>query len=466
MQRIRLILPFIAVLLLAAGCLWLVLRTGSVPEPPPLTRAETAAPTLPAASAEPDWGDWTPAAATPAPASAQDSPVPTAEPEGHAVVGRVFDERGAPIAGAELYINRQQLETGEAADAITGADGRFLLQDPPPQGFRLSAYHEAHPPGYEVVPSNFPPSQELRIVLPDGGAVAGRVTVGGSPLGDAHVTLGPVGGQYRKVGTDGQGRYRIGGIAPGRYDIMARYTSGGTNVLERHSSRQVEISIGRTTTQDFNLYGGAAILRGRIRVGDGPAERSRINGVVTVPDGEREIFNLEVVGGDYALNELPPGRLSFNVHVLEYAGQHQNGLSPYAGNTDNLRRSESFEIQSGQVYERDFEFFPAVGIRGTVQGIRADERASVLVLEGYREINSWTMDTFLTLAAQKIRSQRVGSGTFIVNDLPPSDYTVLAYIEPRDVTMDPEAVLASLRVDMLYIALGPGEMQELALDLR
>jgi protocatechuate 3,4-dioxygenase beta subunit len=155
------------------------------------------------------------------------------------VSGKVVDEAGDPIAGALVFLER---EDGPEAVVLTAAAtpqesvrsdpaGRFTLRDVRPGPARLLAfahpYLPATPRTLELAPGG--DGEELEVVLRRGAVVEGRVTTtDGLPLARAWVRLAaepgdPVAAAAGPPGTvtDETGWYRLEGVPPGRRHIVS-----------------------------------------------------------------------------------------------------------------------------------------------------------------------------------------------------------------------------------------------------
>jgi len=158
---------------------------------------------------------------------------------GTARVGVVVDERGAPVAGAEVRIEPRSL-TMEDLQGILGwrarttVDGRFRLYGLRPGVlYRLIASHEKFAPTLAFVQSGPRP---LRLVLSPGRTAAGRVVdAAGRPVAGARVELrrslpgenylrlqGPLDDSLYPAWTDQDGRFVLPHLAFRHADLTVR----------------------------------------------------------------------------------------------------------------------------------------------------------------------------------------------------------------------------------------------------
>ena len=134
--------------------------------------------------------------------------------EGCRVAGSVFDERGAPLSGA----NVSPLES-ELTLAVTDAQGGFVLEGLPPGPLRLIAWHAERPDAFATISLTLAPDQsepvELRFRDRDPVRVAGRITRGGVPFAGALVLR--TDGFVMQCVTDDGGAFEIDLQRPGAW---------------------------------------------------------------------------------------------------------------------------------------------------------------------------------------------------------------------------------------------------------
>ncbi len=155
--------------------------------------------------------------------------------------GRVINTSGAPIAGVAVWAAqaafgwpRTTLEhEGEQPDALSGADGHFVLDDlPGGQVLDLVFQKKGYLPA-SLLSVAAPNPHVLRIVLTLALPVAGRVLEeDGRPIARAQVSLRPeelppaevpilTVENERSATSDDKGRFTLENVAPGKYDASA-----------------------------------------------------------------------------------------------------------------------------------------------------------------------------------------------------------------------------------------------------
>lgn len=161
------------------------------------------------------------------------------------VRGRVVDESGAPVAGAQIFANLEEQTYGrcrclDSLNCVTGPDGKFEIWDEIRSRWQRSEYrrliimHNAY--CEKIVDLKGMPEESNLveagdIVLSGGLSVSGTVRdPAGSPITDATVIIGDLsefppimtGDDLQKtVKTNGAGRYTITGLEQGEYQIRA-----------------------------------------------------------------------------------------------------------------------------------------------------------------------------------------------------------------------------------------------------
>jgi len=233
---------------------------------------------------------------------------------GPAIVGRVTDDAGAPIAGAQVHAWPQARELGRALpDTETDADGRYRLGGIDAGRYEVSARSDDHLRGKRV-PVEAPPIGEVVVdlTLERGLAIEGIVLdPAGQPVARATVatevrevetrgSMRMVSGGSKEATTGDDGRFRLGGLPAGVYDLEARlhrprssYAPGEARGIAAGTSG-VRIALGLAgaiegVVRDGGTGGPVANVRVEARPDAGPGDdddddRGRA-GAVTSEDG-------------------------------------------------------------------------------------------------------------------------------------------------------------------------------------
>jgi len=123
--------------------------------------------------------------------------------EGVSLSGRLVDERGMPVEGADI-----RCETSTERQSRSDADGRFVMDHVPNGGFSLSLHAEGYT--WEMVAVRASATTGLRLVLPRAAHVLGCVkTWDGSNPGSVLISLRPSGARRLNNGgktSDAEGK--------------------------------------------------------------------------------------------------------------------------------------------------------------------------------------------------------------------------------------------------------------------
>jgi protocatechuate 3,4-dioxygenase beta subunit len=145
-------------------------------------------------------------------------------PDGLEVSGRVVDARGLPVAGASVSLLGLPPSTSWGLQAISSADGSFLIRDVPEGVYRLIGMRRgfARSEAPETVQVGSDPVQGLELRLSPGAVIRGKL-LGLTPAdrdrievhvsGETTIALSP-------AQVDADGSYRIPDIPPGRWTVL------------------------------------------------------------------------------------------------------------------------------------------------------------------------------------------------------------------------------------------------------
>jgi protocatechuate 3,4-dioxygenase beta subunit len=268
------------------------------------------------------------------------------QPQGITLVGRVLDERGAPLTGAEVSTVSWM---GGAAKAVSDGDGAYRL---PSDGMMWAAVH-AKLPGWVQTKTESPDGaagepklggeKRLDIRMRRAGAVSGRVLApDGQPLPGARVTARVVregdqpmmdpsalfAGAPSSI-TLGDGSYVIDGVpAGGKVRVVARregLVDTGTEPFKLSEG-------GAASAPDIRMFAGAEVAV-RVTGHDGaPVSGALVHADVEraheLGDGDMEDLMGEFSGrydvrtgaaGDAVISLLPPGKVTLRVSAAGHA---------------------------------------------------------------------------------------------------------------------------------------------------
>ncbi|MBX3270948.1 MAG: carboxypeptidase regulatory-like domain-containing protein [Sandaracinaceae bacterium] len=203
-------------------------------------------------------------------------------PPGGRVAGLVVDDRGDPVAGARVSVER---EGAPLPPWVVGTDAAGLFEiDTLHAGAHALTVDAA---GYGPVARSGvePGGDRLRVELARVGSVAGRVVAeDGTPRADATILLAGSGiWPARQARSDADGSFRFAAVPPGTYEARAH---SGTLVAEPR--RGIEVEPGTRAFLTLTLRSGAVLT-----------------GIVTDYDTGRPLAGVEITVAAEALDVAP-----------------------------------------------------------------------------------------------------------------------------------------------------------------
>jgi hypothetical protein len=266
--------------------------------------------------------------------------------DGKTAFGRVVDEGGRPIAGAELAL---VLPSGDTdATSTSGEDGRFEFRhlDPGTRDLfaRARGYSYVHRPGVEI-PAAAPTVALGTVKLQDGAFIEGRVTdTRGTPIEGAQVWIsssqpvpklwhledapqartGPD-GSFRSEGLRRGDLYYLGVEHPGHVLTTIPGIAAPTQEPIRIEMKTAHSLAGRVVGPEGEPVAGASLMRvEEIRIDGGISSRGSPLGE-TDPDGRFQVTGIAA------------GRLNIEVRAVGYAPRRIEGLQiPEGGDVEGL----------------------------------------------------------------------------------------------------------------------------------
>lgn len=198
--------------------------------------------------------------------------------------GVVVDEEGTPVAEASLQLvsgDGEQVQ-GTESYAVSGEDGRFMLDAPEAGTWTLSTEDERFLPEKKQVPL---PSENLRWVLRRGARVDGRVTdADGTPLSGVNISVWKHGEEWtyhRSGATDEQGRFTVSGMEAGSYRVDASLQEEG---VDRMASQAVQLRDNGRAEVSLSFETGWSLSGLVVDEAGQPMAEAAIN-VFQTPDG-------------------------------------------------------------------------------------------------------------------------------------------------------------------------------------
>ncbi|MCH9687146.1 MAG: carboxypeptidase regulatory-like domain-containing protein, partial [Deltaproteobacteria bacterium] len=366
-------------------------------------------------------------------AVAADTPAATGE-----IAGAVFDPDGEPVEGARVLADAESMVPG--AEAVTDADGAFVLFDLVPGPHRIEARAPPLAPVWaEGVPTG---SDAVKLHLAAGGGVRGTlVSSDGLAVPGATVValrhLGPMRRTQQALVTvfDAAGEFSLGGLQPGVYDIVggaadhALARVGGVEV----GAGIVEVSLvlpdgGSIAGRVVDAGSGKAVAQARVEVERGIAAGSSIT--------PARSSALTDVDGAFVVRGVEPGRHSVYAYALGFAPRALSGIEVTAG-----VEAGPVEIALSPAEDATGEVFDFVGIGVmirvedevlSISGLVPDggaEAAGILPGDAVIAIDGIGVTGFVSLG-EAVQSLRGREGTEVVltvqrGEAEPFDVTVV-----------------------------------------
>lgn len=279
------------------------------------------------------------------------------------------------------------------------------------------------------------------------------------------------GGNYTAV-TGADGTFRIENILPGRYHLFAE-RSGFLETDKsrgRSDGRILTLTAGQELKQLQLRLQAAAVVRGRVTDEDGDpmpnAEVSVLRQTFLAGHSHWEQAGAERTNdlGEYRIANLPAGNVYVSVNpppdfrsLIETSGAAPHAPGPekpatsyqttYYPGTGDRSQAAPIQLHAGDDFPIDFSLTPSpsLSIRGTVVNLPPRTSASIMLQS--RDFN-------LVLNGAEMHKD----GSFVIHDVAPGSYTILATVDGSPVPMTARQALqvGSNNVDGLRLAPQPG----------
>lgn len=259
-------------------------------------------------------------------------------------------------------------------------------------------------------------------------------------------------GDYTAV-TGADGRFHIEGILPGKYRLFAERT--GFLEVEKHHTRSEGRVLTLTAGQELKdlqiRLQAAAVVQGRVVDEDGdPMPNAQIAVLRQTFASGRNRWEQAGAGstndlGEYRIASLPAGNYYVSVNpppdfksLIETAGsmKAEAGTSSatdkpaasyqttYYPGTPDRSQATPIQLHAGDDFPVNFSLTPSpsLSIRGSVVGL--PPRATAVVTLQSRDIN-------LAMSGTEVQKD----GSFVIRDVSPGSYTILATVENASAPM-------------------------------
>lgn len=280
-------------------------------------------------------------------------------------------------------------------------------------------------------------------------------------------------GNYTAI-TAADGTFRIDDILPGRYHLFAERT--GLLDLDRqrrHTDGQILTLAPGQELKDLHLrLQAAAVIRGHVTDEDGdPLPNAEVTALrQSYVAGHKHWENAGADRtndlGEYRIANLPAGNVYISVNpppdfksLIENAGARADARNPkpdapsetyqttYYPGTPDRGQAAPIALHPGDEFPADFSLTPSpsLSIRGSVVNVPPRASASIMLQ---------SRDFSLILNGADIRKD----GSFVIHDVSPGSYTIIATVEGTPVPMMARQSLqvGSASVDGLRLAPQPG----------
>lgn len=283
------------------------------------------------------------------------------------------------------------------------------------------------------------------------------------------------GGDYTATST-ADGTFHIEGILPGRYHLFVERTGflEGDRHHARSEGRVLTLSAGQQL-KDLQIHlQAAAVVRGRVTDEDGdPLANAQVSvlrqtfagghnrweqsGAERTNDlGEYRVANLPA--GNYYVSVTPPPDFKSLIEAAGGAGtakRNANAPEPtsyqttYYPGTSDRGQASPIQLHAGDDFPVNFSLTPSpsLSIRGSV--VNLPPRSSAVIMLQSRDFN-------LVLNGAEMHQD----GSFVIHDVAPGAYTILATVENSSVPMmaRQSLQLGSNSVEGLRLAPQPGAL--------
>ena len=258
-------------------------------------------------------------------------------PPGQTLSGRVLDPQGKPIAGALVEVSGLESKDGGGRyggyagidrEALTGADGTFLITDKTPFDMMLvtvtaRSYADKK---FDRLTSGTPHD----LVMTEGAGLHGRVLLNDQPLAGVSVGISAV---NQGMGAF-LGHFEVGTDKEGNFDFIHVPPDGDYNIYTLMSSMKNKGAVppgrvhigadGETTEAGDLVVGPAHILAGRVVLADDqpvPAKTLLYVGSDTDWDSQRITLGKD---GGFNVPGIPPEIITLSVRIKGYHTSSRN----------------------------------------------------------------------------------------------------------------------------------------------
>ena len=271
---------------------------------------------------------------------------------GGTITGRVTDESGLPVAGADVFVSGAELERMRRrsaprvapGNARTADDGTYTVTGVEPGTASMTVRKEGYVPFRRAVEVEAMTTVDVQ--LSRGLTIEGVVLRGGKPVPEVSVgaTTAAVGGDHQPAMTDENGRFVLRGLIAAKYTVAAYRDDVRAEVRNVDPAKQKELVISLERAFTGVIYGSVtgipANLGGKL-----------VRRAVFVQGNDAGVEGTIDDSGNYRIENAPIGRV-FVTAQLESTG----------GGRSSMRKE--VEVMAGQPVRVDLD----LGANTTVTG--------------------------------------------------------------------------------------------------
>lgn len=271
---------------------------------------------------------------------------------GATIHGRVTDDGGMPVSGAEVMVMAADFERMRRAARVgpshtqTAADGTFTATGIEPGEVQLTV----RKPGFVLYRKNVEAegTMAVDVTLSRGLSLRGVVVRGGRAVAGAQVSASSpaVGSEPQSTVTDDEGRFTLGGLVTGRYTLSAflEEAHGELRDVDPAKDRDVVVSL------DAKARG---VIFG-IVTGIPPATGKYTRRIVTAYNDDGSAEGMIDDAGNYRIENAPTGKVSISA------------LVEASGRVSRASTRREVEVPPGQSMRVDIDLGGDIRVSGRV----------------------------------------------------------------------------------------------------
>ena len=276
---------------------------------------------------------------------------------GVTIAGRVTDEAGTPVAGADVMVIGRETDRLRGRSSMRVApghaksaeDGSFTITGVDPGEAAVTVRKDGYVPFRKALEAEGAMSVDVRLTR--GLSLSGIVMRGGKGVAGAQVsaTTSALGGEHQPAVSGDDGRFVLTGLVAARYRINANVEGAHAEVRDVDPAKEQELVISLDPKPRGVVYG---TVSGIPPVAGGGGKYVRRVVMVQSPDGAGEGPIDEA--GNYRIENAPLGMVNVVAHVQAAPGTTRSSVRKHV------------EVVAGQPLRVDLELAGNVTVSGRV----------------------------------------------------------------------------------------------------